>query len=110
MNKMGKFIDPSPFAASGAARCGPEAGQPHVDFQVAFLPKIRASMNVKDQMKNTKWWYSVYFKIDFILHLTFGLWHFSTFGNGACSGTVGFDFTCDYPGTRSRAIACNLGL
>lgn len=32
-------------------------------------------MNVKDQMKNAKWWYSIYFKIDFILHLTFGLWH-----------------------------------
>ncbi|WP_155314035.1 hypothetical protein [Desulfosarcina ovata] len=32
-------------------------------------------MNVKDQMKNAKWWYSIYFKIDFILHLTFGRWH-----------------------------------
>ncbi|BBO83952.1 hypothetical protein DSCO28_45180 [Desulfosarcina ovata subsp. sediminis] len=26
-------------------------------------------MNVKDQMKNSKWWYFIYFKIDFILNL-----------------------------------------
>jgi Na+-transporting NADH:ubiquinone oxidoreductase subunit NqrB len=47
-------------------RCIP-AEQLHVELRVAFLPEISASTNVKYPMKNAKWWYSIGFKIDFIL-------------------------------------------
>ena len=46
---------------------------------------------------NAEWWYAIYFKIDFILHLTFERWHFSTFWNGAFSGTAGFSFYLQWP-------------